>query len=481
MPTVPIPIANGFYESESLPISAQECVNWYPNIVQSAGLSQETLFGTPGIIELASTGLITEQNRGAHVKNKIPYFVNGQTLYILNRIVAGDGSETFTTTALGTIEGFGGVSMADNGTQLMILVPGGKGYIYDESAGVPFVEITDPDFTASGAPQYVVFIDAYFAVTTDSKKWIISALNDGNNWNALDFSSAESDPDDIVAPIVFRNKIFITGSETGEAFQNTPNGSGFPFIRSNIFMSTGCFAPLSLIAAHNTFMMIGGGVNESPAIWEFTGASFQKVSTTAIDNVLSGFSEEIISAAFSFSYADKGAYFIGFTINDFTIVYDVITQRWHERKSVIDGESVRWRVNSLVTAYGRVLVGDSQDGRIGELNSNEYKEYGNNIHRVIATQPFSNLGSSVKVPMIELTVESGVGNSDQPDPVISMDVSKDGKIFSYERTRKIGKVGEYDERAIWLRNGRFPRFAILRFKMSDPVKPVIIKAEAQVA
>lgn len=481
MPTVPIPIANGFYESESLPISAQECVNWYPNIVQTSGLSQETLFGTPGINQLASTGLIAEQNRGAHVKNGIPYFVNGNMLYILNRVIDGDGVETFSTTSLGAIEGTGGVSMADNGTQLMILVPGGKGYIYNEAAGTPFVEITDLDFTANGAPQYVVFLDGYFACTTDSKKWIISNLNDGLAWDALDFGSAESDPDDIVAPIVFRNQIFITGSETTEAFQNVPNGAGFPFVRSNIFMAKGCFAPLTLISAHNTFMMIGGGINESPAIWEFTGSSFQKISTTAIDNVLSGFSDDVISAAFSFTYADKGAYFIGFTIDEITFVFDVVAKRWHERKSVVNDQSVRWRVNSLVTAYGRVLVGDSEDGRIGELSADVFTEYGDNIRRVIATQPFANMGNSIKVPSIEVTVESGVGNSDRPDPVISMDISRDGKTFTYERTRSMGKVGEYDRRAIWHKNGRFPRFVILRFKMSDPVKPVMIKAEAKVA
>lgn len=481
MPIVEIPIASGFYESESLPISAQECVNWYPNIVQAAGLSRETLFGTPGSVQLATTGLLENQNRGAHVKNGLAYFVNGDALYILNRIIAADATETFTATSLGTVEGVGGVSMADNGTQLMILVPGGKGYVYDESAGTPFLEITDADFTANGAPQYVVFIDGYFAVTTDSKKWIISALNDGNNWDALDFGSAESDPDDIVAPIVFRNKLFITGSETTEAFQNAPNGSGFPFIRSNIFMSKGCFAPNTLISAHNTFMMIGGGVNEAPAIWEFTGSSFKKISTTAIDNVLSGFSKEIISESFSFSYADKGAYFIGFTIDDFTIVYDVITQRWHERKSHIDDNDVRWRVNSLVTAYGRVLVGDSQDGRIGELNSDTYTEYSENIRRVIATQPFSNMGNSIKVSSIELTTESGVGNADRPDPVVSLDVSRDGKKFTYERSRGMGKIGENDRRAIWYRNGRFPRFVVFRWKFSDPVKPVLIKAEALVA
>ena len=53
-----LPIANGFYESDSLPISAQECVNWYPNIVQAPALAQETLFGTPGITQLATSGTV---------------------------------------------------------------------------------------------------------------------------------------------------------------------------------------------------------------------------------------------------------------------------------------------------------------------------------------------------------------------------------------------------------------------------------------
>ena len=66
MPDVVLPIANGFYISDSLPISAQECVNWYPNIVQAPALSQETLFGTPGLVQQATTGTLTEDiNRGS--------------------------------------------------------------------------------------------------------------------------------------------------------------------------------------------------------------------------------------------------------------------------------------------------------------------------------------------------------------------------------------------------------------------------------
>ena len=106
--------------------------------------------------------------------------------------------------------------MADNGVQLMILVPGGLGSIWvqETTTFTPDINAVDSDFTANGAPQLVVFIDSFFACNTDSKKWIKSAANDGNSWNALDFGSAESDPDKINSIHVFNNKLYISGSET---------------------------------------------------------------------------------------------------------------------------------------------------------------------------------------------------------------------------------------------------------------------------
>ena len=204
MPKVTLPIANGYYESDSLPISAQECINLYPNIAQAPALNQETLFGTPGLTRVASASDI-DTCRGAHEMNGVPYFVIGGHLYSM--------AEDYALTQIDVIAGTGRVSMADNGTQLLILVPGGNGYIYNHVTD-SFSQITDLDFTANGNPQQVVFIDGYFCLTTDSKKFIVSALNDGLSYNALDFGTAESDPDEIVAPIVFKNQLFIGGSQT---------------------------------------------------------------------------------------------------------------------------------------------------------------------------------------------------------------------------------------------------------------------------
>ena len=471
-------ITNGFYISDSLPISHQECTNWFVNIVQSGGLSQRTLFGTPGISQLTTTGegLISEANRGSWVKNGIPYFVNGETLYRLARSIVA-GLETFTAISLGTITGTGRVSMASNDTQLMVLVPGGNGYIYNEAAGTPFQQITDLDFDANGNPQAVVFIDGYFACTTDTKKWIVSALNDGLSWGALDFGTAESDPDAVVAPIVLNNQIYITGIETTEGFVNVPSGSGFPFQRNNIFLDKGCLAPFSIIKTSGRFFMIGAGKNESPSVWGFTGNNYNKVSTIAIDNVLEKYSDAEINAAFAWSYTQKGAFFVGFTFPDRSFVYDLVTELWHERKSVIDEELTQWRIASMETAYGRILVGDLYDGRIGELDPDEYGEYGEDILRPVSFQPFSAGGNPLRIPILELTMESGVGNADVPDPKISLAISRDAKIFKYERVRSIGKIGEYQQRIFWRKNGRYPRLVVFRLLLSDQVKPVIIKLE----
>ena len=482
MPITTLPIANGFYLSESLPISAQECTNWYPNIVQTEGLNNETLFGTPGLEQLATSGLLDEANRAAQTMAGIPYFVNGNSLYRLNRSII-DSIAVYDLEILGLVEGEGRVSIANNGTQLMLLVPGGKGYIFTESPDT-FAEITDVDFRANGEPQITVYIDGYFVCTTDSKKFIISSLNDGLSYNALDVGTAEADPDDIVAPIVFKNQLFIGGASTMEAFENI-GGADFPFVRTGLFLDKGIDSAFSIIVTSDTFMFIGGGLNESPAIWAFAGNTVQKVSTTAIDSILQRVTQDELEQAFSWSYAQKGAYFIGFALPDTTLVFDTVTQRWHERKSKITDvngavNTLRFRANSVITGYGLVLCGDSQDGRVGSLDPDIYDEYGINIIRRVATQPFQNNQESFTVPSLELTVESGVGNDLVDDPQIMLDISRDGKTFSDVRTRSLGKKGEYTKRAIWRRNGRVARFSVFRFTLSDAVKPVIIQLTADV-
>ena len=190
MPITSLPIGNGFYRARSLPVSAQQCMNWYVSIPSAPSLSETQLYGSPGMSQVATSG--EGANRGARVMAGIPYFVNGSNLYRLN--------SDHTLDDLGTISGTGRVSMSDNGTQLCILVPGGAGYIFTEPSTL--TAISDLDFTTNGNPQQVTFVDGYFVFTTDAKKFILSAINDGTDYNAIDYGTAESSPDATVTPRV---------------------------------------------------------------------------------------------------------------------------------------------------------------------------------------------------------------------------------------------------------------------------------------
>ncbi len=282
------------------------------------------------------------------------------------------------------------------------------------------------------------------------------------------------------------------GEITTEEFGNI-GGAGFPFQRTGVFLDKGCVSPFAVIKANQSFFMIGKGLNESPAIWQFTGSAFQRKSTDAIDTLLQKASKEELDEAFGIYYGSKGDYFVCFTFSNRTLVLDLVTEKWHERESILDQDteaaralvwgygdeaSFRWRVNSLVTAYDRVLVGDSEDGRIGVLDYEEYAEYENSMLSYFVVQPFFS-AEGVTMPKLEMTMESGVGNDYVTDPQVSQSISGNGKVFGPEKMRSVGKKGQFNHRIVWRRSGRYDRMAFLRYAISDRVKRVFIRLDAK--
>jgi hypothetical protein len=470
MAIVSLPIFGGSYATKSKLFSAQQLTNFYYVPAQGAALSDGYIIGTDGITQVATIGNYRNVSRGSLVMDGIGYYVQGERLVRLNA--------DMTLTDLGEIAGEDRVSMATNGTQLMILNDLGDGYIFE--AGT-LTDITAPGFTDNGIPQIAVYFDGYFICSTDEKKFIKSDIDDGFVWNPLDFSRADGDPDEIVAPLSFRGQLYMLGAITGEAFQNV-GGADFPIAKiKGLIINKGLSFRHAVVSASDSFFWIGAGENESPAVWSSNGQSADKISTDAEDFIIRGeLQKEGIQNTFGFYYAQDGAYFVGFSLPTKTIVYELMAKRWHMRESIIDDISERWRVNSLCQVYGGIYVGDSQDGRIGKLSDDVYQEYGNSIISTWITQPFSKLGEYFSVPMLEVACESGVGTREDPNPQIRLSWSKDGRNFSDERPRALGKVGEYLRRAIWRRLGGFSRLAVMKLVISDNCKKIILKMEADI-
>jgi len=473
--TIQIDIVNGFYQSDSLPLSNQRCVNLYPNIPQAPSLSPGALFNVQGLKEVAtSSNLIRDSNRGGIVFNNVPYFLNGIRLQRLDQVVLPNFTSVYNLVDVGAVLGTGRVSFANNGQQIMMINSDGIGYIYNPDDSPNMQVINDPGFQANGKPLEVAFVDGYFIVTTDEKKAIVSAVNNGLDWNALDSITAESDPDDVVVPFVFNNQLYLCGTLTTEAFNNI-GGAGVPFRRSGFFLPTGCSAPKSLVELGNQVMWLGRGKNEKPSIYLFSGQAAQKVSTTAIDNVLHSLRSDQIRNAFAWSYSLRGAMFVGFNIGDFTFVYDIATQRWHERQSIVrDSIGVkttkRCRINSVLNAYNQLICGDSEDGRLGFIDEKVFLEYGEPLQSFFTTAPVFNNNLPFSLPIIELLCESGVGNELVKDPVARLEISRDGALFENPRTRELGRVGDRKLRLVWAKNGRVSQYCLFKVTISDPVK-----------
>lgn len=333
----------------------------------------------------------------------------------------------------------------------------------------------DTDFTANGNPKKVRFVDSYFAVTTDEKKWIRSAQNNGLDWTATDFGSAESDPDDIQAIEIDNNNVYIIGTETIEEFDNI-GGSGFGFQRSNIVHTKGTIAPDSVVFTTNGIAFLGNAKNESPAFWTLTDNQLVKISHPGIDNYLNQLSQTELEACFATYYSEAGEFFVCFTFPSRTLCYGFVSGEWHERES----SGLKWRVSSVTTAYGTLWAGDVIDGRIGEMSIDIYDEYGANFVAQVSSPNFSNQGDRAFYPKIEATMEAGMGNADTPDPVLVYDYSDDGKIFVNPRSRPLGQKGQYNKRTMWRRNGSAPRYRTNRFTFTGKTKRSFLKLEAEI-
>jgi hypothetical protein len=269
-------------------------------------------------------------------------------------------------------------------------------------------------------------------------------------------------------------------------------GVGFPYASipgANI--QKGAHARFSPVEFDNTFCFAGGGLNEQTAIWKVTGSSSaQKISSDAIDKEIQRFNKAEIEASFSMTYARHGQFFAIFTfestrIASRTFVYNATASAymqsniWFELQTGVDDN--RFRVQSIVQAYGKLLVGDQTTGIIGELDTDTLDYYGEEITTFSITSPFSENGMALFAGEFEATLQSGVGltSGQGSDPKIRMCFSDDGgRTFSDEFSRSIGKIGEYGHRSIWRQQGRFPVSRMIKLKITDKVRANLIRLAA---
>lgn len=484
---IPFPIAQGFYVDESIPIAAQRCVNFHVHIPQTKTITDASLIGSAGI-EFALDDYSATPLRGVHVMAGVVYFIKDNQLYRLTYAEDTFGVRTYTETLLDSliISGSDPVIMRDNGVELLIVAPDYSNqfnaWIYNANT-LTLSQISDVDF--DGQVNYATYMAGFFVfLKKDSNTFFCSDLRQGLVYDALDFASAESDPDNLVAAESLNGVLYLFGETTCEQwYLPGGTGAGFPFVKATSgTIQKGCAAPRSLVEFNGSLIWIGGGKNEKPAIWATSGGQPTKISTPAIDVLINSGGAEKLAQSYQCNWSSRGHSFITFTVPDVCCVqYDSTTGLWATRESKFDGNVIPWRVAGLVSAYDVQIVSDNLDGRLGIMDDEIYTEYDENIASYFVAPAFDNGGKPFTINSVELMMETGTAPIGM-NPEMRISVSSDGgRVFSPDISREMGETGDYERRINWDLLGRYDRTFVLRGDIDAPIKKVIVKGEIDIA
>ena len=464
------PILGSSYTTRSVHAAANRMVNLFPELILEGGKDAAYLMRTPGLRLLVTAG--TGPIRGLWAFGDYGYVVSGTTLYQIDNAWA--------ATSRGTVLGTDPVSMADNGTQLMVAA-GTHAYIYN-AATVAFSEITDPDFPGATTVGY---LDGYFVFNEpDSQSIWVTSLFDGTAIDPLDFASAEGFPDNLLAVVIDHREAWLFGTHSTEVWYNS-GGADFPLERTQgAVLEVGTASSYCIAKLDNTlFWLANDGI-----VYRANGYTQQRVSTHAVEQWISDNVD--LSGARAYSYKQDGHAFLSlsFPDGDVTWFYDVATDRWHERAAWVNGAYERHQGVCHMVFNGEQVVGDRANGKVYAFDSAVYSDAGE-VQRWLRSwrvlPPGINRLKGEVHHSLQLDCEAGVGllTGQGSTPEVMLRWSDDGgKTWSNELWRSMGAIGVTGTHVIWRRLGSSQKLRdrVYEVSGSDPVRIIITGAEVDV-
>ena len=454
-----IQLATQSYKSDSLPISAQRCINAYAEMQPPGASTRVAVFGSPGLTQFTNVG--SGPIRGGIAVNGVAYVVSGSSFYSVNA----DGTSTLLG---GGIIGNANISMDGNSFEI-IIVNGTLGWSY-LIATASFVQISDPNFMPANTVCSIH--DAFAFDIAGTNQFQISNLLDGRTYSTLNRATAESHPSLVLAVANHRGQLLVYTTTDIEIWQNT-GAANFAYAPINgALVDKGILAPLASCFEDEGQFYLGNDF----VFYRLAGLQKQRISTFALEAEWRSFL--IFNDAICFVYTFRGHKFVTLTFPtaNRTFVWDIASSLWHERESYDPrGLTVRWRGNCAIDCYGKILIGDSQSGQVGFLDKNRYTEFGNPIITQLVLPAIYRGGLMFGMPRFELDMETGVGavSGQGQFPQVMLDWSDDGG-FTFgapQLWNSIGTIGTTMTRLQWNGLGSsYERY--LRLSISDPVKRV---------
>lgn len=376
--------------------------------------------------------------------------------------VGSDGSKT----VLASLGSAGGVvDFASNLTQLVIN-DGAFLYVYTPSSGTL---TTSPNYPGG---DRIAFLDAHIAFLIRGGQFFgWTALDDAMTIDVLDRASVDGAPGELVSLVADHRELWLFKRNITEVWNSV--GGLTVFERNNsAFIEYGCAATHSVQKSANTVTWLGRDQRGQAMVLSAQGYSPQRISTRAIEERFEGLD---LTASRAFTYSDGGSHFYCLNVPnvDTTLVYDEMTQQWHERAELVDGNYAQWRPTCHAFAYGYHFVG-ADDGIIYRLDPDANTFAGSvKCRERIAPVISSPNRKRMRYPLVEFVCEKAT------DASIMLRWSDDnGSTWSSWRYATTGDAGQYARRARFFRNGSaIDRVFQVRVTDDAAWNPVLMAAE----
>jgi hypothetical protein len=352
--------------------------------------------------------------------------------------------------------GAGYVSMC-RGRDQLVIVDGPVGYVMGLQSN-DFDTITDTDFRGSKWGEeldgYIIFVDP------ETDQFYLTALDDASTLDALDFSSADSQPDNIITHRVHKRELFLFGEDSTEVWVNSGE-SDFPLIRYNSTpIDIGIVGFRAAANTSDSLVFVGKTERGQGYVYEMQAHQPVRISTEAVETALASSTD--LTECSAWSYHVKGAEFVGINAPgmDTTWVFDLSTRLWHERGELVDGDWTPFRADQVTHINGT---------HYATAGSVIYRLTGSNIagSELVRERTLPHLVKPSLQPItyqsLELACQTGEGGT------ITLEISNDGgKTFGAPLLRSLGAVGRYMQRVRWFPLGTsFDR--VFRIRCSSDV------------
>lgn len=479
------------YSYPSKPADCQECINFeclrigssaspYQGMLVSTAGTRRIRFRVAGSQEVLDTlPTVTAQQsrvRGIH-KCSVPFLgdsFDGTVIVGSDAVwkaAPPDSNFVSEITRLGVItEGSDPVSIVDAGGESgsdapprVVIADGKTLYSIDMDTSV----LGSIGNTAPQRPVTLAYLDARVfmsgTVINDGKPsqrvyW--SAINHPEQWDELDFVSAATRGDPVLAVAVAGSMLWMIGSETFEIWQTTSSsGTLYTPIRrvTGVAGGVGTISGKSVATVASSVFFVGGG--ETGRLHVYQGGangSISVISTDAMSHEFSGYKTMEDVRGFCWSDDGQSYYAIEFPTADVTWVYNVGQKTWHKRQSTSNTVQRRWKVGTVCGTWGMVVGGSLDDGSLYHVSTRYFDDDGEPIVRRRVAPHLRSNGKLLNHASLELDVECGnalpYGQGSDPQIMLRA-IDGAGRMPREPRWKSAGRQGMYRRRVKWYRLG----------------------------